>query len=79
VYYDLVKQFWTKAMVFDRKFADNQEAIFLSKNPKAPGLTREHMGLEAFRRTEIRSTLLGIKVVITQEHIAKLLKLDNTG
>jgi hypothetical protein len=51
VYYDLVKQFWTKAMVFDRKFADNQEAIFLSKNPKAPGLTREHIGLEAFRRT----------------------------
>jgi hypothetical protein len=31
VYYDLVKQFWTKAMVFDRKFADNKEAVFLKK------------------------------------------------
>ncbi|KAK2368221.1 hypothetical protein QL285_081430 [Trifolium repens] len=37
------------------------------------------MGLEPFRRAEIRSTLLGMKVVINQEHIAKLLKLDNTS
>jgi plasmid maintenance system killer protein len=76
--FDLVKKLWI-AYVFDRKYANNQEALLLSKNPEAKGLTREQMGLEPFRRTKTRSTLLGMKVVITQAHTAKLLRLDNTG
>jgi hypothetical protein len=79
VYFDLVRKLWAKAYVFDRKYADNQEAVFLSKYPDSIGFTIEQMGLEPFKRAEIRSTLLGMKVVITQAHIAKLLKLDNTG
>jgi hypothetical protein len=54
VYYDLVRKLWSKAYVFDRIFTDNQEAVFLSKNPDDVGLTREQMGLEPFRKTEIR-------------------------
>jgi hypothetical protein len=78
-YTDLVKQFWMRAMVFDKKSADNQEAIFRAKNPRAAGYNMKQMKLEPFLRTDITSDLFGMNVVITQEHIAKLLKLDNTG
>jgi hypothetical protein len=37
------------------------------------------MGLRPFKGKEIRSNLVGIEVVITQEHIAKMLGLDNEG
>jgi hypothetical protein len=37
------------------------------------------MGLRPFKGKEIRSNLLGIDVLITQEHIAKVLGLDNEG
>lgn len=37
------------------------------------------MGLEDFKEVEIRSTLMGFNVTITQSHIAKILNLDNIG
>jgi hypothetical protein len=43
------------------------------------GKTRAQLGLKPFRGKEIRSNLLGINVLITQEHIAKILGLDNEG
>ncbi|KAK2450791.1 hypothetical protein QL285_009891 [Trifolium repens] len=54
VYYDIVKNFWHKAYVFD-EFSANKQG------------------------KEIRSNLLGIDVLITQEHVAKILGLDNKG
>jgi hypothetical protein len=53
-----------RAVVFD-KFADNQEANFRAKNPGTAGYSRKQMRLEQFLRTEIRSVLFGMKMVIT--------------
>lgn len=37
------------------------------------------MGLEEFKEVEIRSSSMGINMLITHSHIAKLLKIDNIG
>ena len=79
VYYDLVKYFWQKAKVFDRASADEEYKNLIAKNKSLKGKTRQELGLKPYRGREIRSNLLGINVVITQAHIAKILGLDNQG
>jgi hypothetical protein len=43
------------------------------------GKTRVQLGLRPFKGKEIRSNIMGINVLITQEYIAKVLGLDNEG
>ncbi|KAK2428242.1 hypothetical protein QL285_026776 [Trifolium repens] len=79
VYYDIVKYFWQKAKVFDRASADEEYKNLIAKNKSLKGKTRQELGLKPYRGREIRSNILGINVVITQAHIAKILGLDNKG
>ncbi|KAK2409814.1 hypothetical protein QL285_045216 [Trifolium repens] len=79
VYYDIVKYFWQKAKVFDRASADEEYKNLIAKNKPLKGKTRQELGLKPYRGREIRSNILGINVVITQAHIAKILGLDNQG
>ncbi|KAK2363402.1 hypothetical protein QL285_088391 [Trifolium repens] len=79
VYYDIVKYFWQKAKVFDRVSADEEYKNLIAKNKSLKGKTRQELGLKPYRGREIRSNILGINVVITQAHIAKILGLDNKG
>jgi hypothetical protein len=79
VYYDLVKNFWNKAYVYDKAAADEEVRKKIEKDSSLRGKTRVQMGLRPFKGKEIRSNLVGIEVVITQEHIAKMLGLDNEG
>ncbi|KAK2356795.1 hypothetical protein QL285_094119 [Trifolium repens] len=79
VYYDLVKYFWQKAKVHDRASADEEYRNMVAKNKALKGKTRQELGLKPYRGREIRSNILGINVVITQAHIAKILGLDNKG
>ncbi|KAK2422918.1 hypothetical protein QL285_033411 [Trifolium repens] len=79
VYYDIVKYFWQKATVYDRVSADEEMRKMVEKNKSLKGKTRQELGLKPYRGREIRSNILGINVVITQAHIAKLLGLDNKG
>jgi hypothetical protein len=79
VYFDLVKNFWNKAYVFDKVAADEEVRKKIEKDGSLKGKTRVQMGLRPFKGKEIRSNLVGIEVIITQEHIAKLLGLDNEG
>ncbi|WJX57373.1 NADH:ubiquinone reductase (H(+)-translocating) [Trifolium repens] len=79
VYYDIVKYFWQKAKVFDRASADEEYKNLIAKNKSLKGKTRQELGLKPYRGREIRSNILGINVVITQAHIAKILGLDNQG
>ncbi|KAK2389989.1 hypothetical protein QL285_063540 [Trifolium repens] len=79
VYYDLVKNFWNKAYVYDKAAADEEVRKKIEKYNSLRGKTRVQMGLRPFKGKEIRSNLVGIEVVITQEHIAKMLGLDNEG
>lgn len=79
VYYDIVKYFWQKAKVYDRASADKEYKDMVEKNQELRGKTRKELGLKPYREREIRSNILGINVVITQAHIAKILGLDNKG
>ncbi|KAK2415428.1 hypothetical protein QL285_037909 [Trifolium repens] len=79
VYYDIVKYFWQKAKVYDRASADEEYKKLVDKNKSLKGKTRQELGLKPYRGKEIRSNILGINVVITQAHIAKILGLDNKG
>ncbi|KAK2402802.1 hypothetical protein QL285_052290 [Trifolium repens] len=79
VYYDIVKYFWQKAKVYDRASADKEYKDMVEKNKELRGKTRKELGLKPYREREIRSNILGINVMITQAHIAKILGLDNKG
>ncbi|KAK2450666.1 hypothetical protein QL285_009778 [Trifolium repens] len=79
VYYDIVKNFWHKAYIFDKFAADEEVRKMVKENKALKGKTRAQLGLRPFRGKEIRSNLLGIDVLITQEHMAKILGLDNQG
>ncbi|KAK2428849.1 hypothetical protein QL285_027334 [Trifolium repens] len=79
VYYDIVKYFWQKAKVYDRASANKEYKDMVEKNKELRGKTRKELGLKPYRGREIRSNILGINVVITQAHIAKILGLDNKG
>jgi hypothetical protein len=79
VYYDIVNFFWNKAYVYDKFEAEEEVRKLVAKDKSLRGKTRVQMGLRPFKGKEIRSNLLGIDVLITQEHIAKVLGLDNEG
>jgi hypothetical protein len=79
VYYDIVKNFWNKATIFDEFNAEEEVRKMVAKDKSLKGKTRVQLGLRPFKGKEIRSNLLGINVLITQEHVAKVLGLDNEG
>jgi hypothetical protein len=79
VYFDIVKNFWNKAYVYDKFDAEEEVRKLVAEDKSLRGKTRVQMGLRPFNGKEIRSNLLGIDVLITQEHIAKVLGLDNEG
>ncbi|KAK2356822.1 hypothetical protein QL285_094145 [Trifolium repens] len=79
VYFDIVKYFWQKAKVYDRASYDKEYKDMVEKNKELRGKKRKELGLKPYRGREIRSNILGINVVITQAHIAKILGLDNKG
>jgi hypothetical protein len=45
IYYDIVKNFWNKAYVFDKFDADNKVKLLVEKDKNLKGLTREKLGL----------------------------------
>ncbi|KAK2444065.1 hypothetical protein QL285_015120 [Trifolium repens] len=79
VYYDILKNFWHKVYVFDEFSANEEVSKLVAKDKTLRGKTRVQLGLRPFKGKEIRSNLLGIDVLITQEHVAKILGLDNKG
>ncbi|KAK2428911.1 hypothetical protein QL285_027395 [Trifolium repens] len=79
VYYDIVKYFWQKATIFDKFCADEEVRKMIENDSSLQGKTRSQLGLRPFKGKEIRSNIMGINVVITQEHVAKVLSLDNEG
>ncbi|WJX33618.1 hypothetical protein P8452_21807 [Trifolium repens] len=79
VYFDIVKYLWNKAYVFDKFDADEEVRKMVEKDNSLRGKTRVQLGLRPFKGKEIRFNLLGVDVLITQEHIAMILGLDNDG
>jgi hypothetical protein len=79
VYFDLIRNFWVKAYVFDEDAAREEVRKLIKNKPELKGKTRAKLGLPPFKGTKVRSNLIGVHVVITQAHIAKMLGLDNQG
>jgi len=75
----LVKDFWIRAEVYDVDAAKDEELRAVIKDPSLRGMTRQEMGLESFRQTEIRSSVMGIPITITEEVIAKACRVAATG
>jgi len=78
-YVTLVKDFWVRAEVYDVEAALVEEDKAMIRNLSLKGKTRQEMGLESFRQTEIRSTVMGIPVTIIEEVIAKACRVTPTG
>jgi len=78
-YVTLVKDFWARAEVYDLEAALAEEDDTVIRNPTLRGKTREEMGLKSFKQTEIRSTVMGIPITITEEVIAKACRVSANG
>ena len=59
--------------------AKDEELKAVIKDPSLKGKTRQEMGLESFRQTKIRSSVMGIPITITEEVIAKACRVAATG
>jgi len=78
-YENLVKHFWVRAEVFDSHAARMEEHEKVLIDPTLGGKTREELGLKPFTCTEIRSSVMGILVSITEEVIAKTIRRTTEG
>jgi hypothetical protein len=78
-YKTLVRHFWVRASVYDKAASEIEEKEKIMLDPTLKGKTREEMGLEAFRCTEIRSSIMGIPVFISEWAIASVLRRDASG
>jgi len=78
-YVNLVKDFWVRAEVFDQEAASSEERQVVARDPSLKGKSRKEMGLEPFRRLEIRSTVMGIPITIIEEVIARACRVAPEG
>jgi len=65
--------------VYDKEASLLEEQEKVPINPELEGISREEMGLEPFKCTEIRSSLMGILVYISEEIIVVVLGLEAKG
>jgi len=78
-YMSLVRHFWVRAHVYERKAAKKEMDENVLIDPTLAGKTREEMGFEPFIGTEIRSSVMGIPVYISQDIIAFVIRRASEG
>jgi len=78
-YMNLVRHFWVRAHVYDRKSAQLEMDEKFLIDPSLAGKSREEMGSEPFTVTEIRSSIMGISVFISEELIAWVIRRASEG
>ena len=78
-YLTLVRHFWVRAEIYDMKASQLEMEEKILIDPSLQGKTREEMGLEPFRQEEIRSSIMGISVVISVDTIAGVIKRASEG
>jgi len=78
-YVKLVKDFWVRAEVYDHEAAKLKETQAVSRDPSLEGKSRKEMGLEPYKRLEIRSAVMGIPITITKEVIARACRVAPEG
>lgn len=75
----LVKYFQVRVEVFDEGVAAIEESQKIAENKDFKGKSRDEMGLNQFKEMEIKSVFMGVEVTTSQNHIAKLMGIDNKG
>jgi len=78
-YESLVKHFWVRASVYDKKVAKLEEDQKVLIDPSLEGKSRQEMGLEPFVDTKIRSSIMGVPFFINQETIAYVIGRTSEG
>jgi len=78
-YKTLIRYFWVRASVYDKEASEDEVREKILIDPSLVGKTREEMGLEPFKRTEIRSSVMGIPMHISEEIIACVIGTEATG
>jgi len=78
-YLSLVRYFWVRAQIYDRKASQLEMDEKVLIDPSLEGKAREEMGLEPFRCEEIRSSIMGILVVISVNTIARVIRRASEG
>jgi hypothetical protein len=78
-YEALVRHFWVRAKVYNKAASIAEESHMVLLYPELEGKSREEMGLEPFTEDEIRSSICGIPVRITQWQIEAVLGLKASG
>jgi len=78
-YLTLVRHFWVRAQIYDLKATQLEMDEKVLIDPSLEGKTREEMGLEPFRREEIRSSIMGIPVVISVDTVAGVIRRASEG
>jgi len=78
-YKELVKDLWVREEVYDKEAAKYEEFEKISGDPSLKGKTRVEMGLQEFTRTEIRFAVIGIRVTITEDIVARAARCSSFG
>jgi len=78
-YLTLVRHFWVRAQLYDQKASKLEMDEKVLIDPSLEGKTREEIGLEPFRCEEIRSSVLGIPVVISIDIITGVIRRTSEG
>ena len=78
-YVNLVKDFWVRAEVYDQEAAILEETQAVASDPSLKGKSRKEIGLEPYKRMEIRSAVMGIPITITEEVIARACRVAPKG
>jgi hypothetical protein len=78
-YMNLIRHFWVRAHLYDHRAAKLEMDEKVLIDPTLARKTREEMGLEPFTCTEIRSSIMGIPVFISQEVIVYVFRRSSEG
>jgi len=78
-YLTLVRHFWVRAEIYDLKASNLEMEEKILIDPNLQGKTREEMGLEPFRQEEIRSSIMGLSVVISVDTIVGAIRRASDG
>ena len=78
-YISLVRHFWVRAQVFDKEAAQLKLDEKILLDPSLEGKTREEIGLEPFRGTEIRSSIMGVPISVSKASITWVIRRASEG
>jgi len=78
-YENLIKHLWVRVEIYDFHAAKMEEHEKVLIDPSLEGKTREQLGLKPFTCIEIRSSIVGIPVTISEEVIARAIRREVEG